>query len=259
MHTTREKIDDLERRLRDLVEGSLTHTPSSSQLEMELSDRLEKALWEGIVVQQDGNRWAPDFYQVDISHRLSLILGVDPDTCNRLSEHLLNMCKKENLSVHTPLRLRITPDLSHQTEHISVRASLSSIEFPETSAFTSEDYLVNKSIPLNAYLIVGGNRVFQLTQPVINIGRRPDNHLVIDDPRVSRVHAQLRVIRGHYNIIDLNSTGGTYVNGIRKMQSVLFPGDIISLAGLSLVFGQDGLTTQDESQGYTEPVLPNSL
>jgi pSer/pThr/pTyr-binding forkhead associated (FHA) protein len=81
--------------------------------------------------------------------------------------------------------------------------------------------------------------VFPLKKSIINIGRRLDNHLVIDDPRVSRNHSQLRAIKGRFVIFDLNSTGGTFVNGQRTSQSVLYPGDVISLAGVPLVFGQD--------------------
>jgi pSer/pThr/pTyr-binding forkhead associated (FHA) protein len=90
-----------------------------------------------------------------------------------------------------------------------------------------------------AFLIVGGTRVFPLNQAVTNIGRRLDNHLVVDDPRVSRYHAQIRYVRGRFILFDLNSTGGTYINGQRVNQSVLYPGDVISLAGLPIVFGQD--------------------
>jgi pSer/pThr/pTyr-binding forkhead associated (FHA) protein len=74
---------------------------------------------------------------------------------------------------------------------------------------------------------------------VINIGRRVDNDLVIDDERISRVHAQLRAIKGRYVLFDLDSRGGTFVNDQRIHQSVLYPGDVISLAGVPLVFGQE--------------------
>jgi pSer/pThr/pTyr-binding forkhead associated (FHA) protein len=94
-------------------------------------------------------------------------------------------------------------------------------------------------MPENAFLIVEGVKVFPLTAPVVNIGRRLDNQLIIDDPRVSRNHAQLRSIKGRYVVFDLNSTGGTFVNGQRTSQSVLYPGDVISLAGVALIFGQD--------------------
>jgi pSer/pThr/pTyr-binding forkhead associated (FHA) protein len=89
---------------------------------------------------------------------------------------------------------------------------------------------------------------------VINIGRRLDNHVVIDDPRISRNHAQIREIKGRFVIFDLNSTGGTYVNGDRINQSVLYPGDVISLAGVTLIFGQD----LPPSQQTEKPTRPNS-
>ena len=69
------------------------------------------------------------------------------------------------------------------------------------------------TVPEDAFVIVDGIRVIPLTQPVVNIGRRVENTLVIDDPRVSRTHAQLRAINGRYIIFDLNSTGGTFING----------------------------------------------
>jgi len=94
------------------------------------------------------------------------------------------------------------------------------------------------SIPEDAFVIIDGTRVIPLNQAVINIGRRIENTLVVDDPRVSRTHAQMRAINGRYIIFDLNSTGGTFVNGERVKQTVLYPGDVISLAGADLIYGQ---------------------
>ena len=62
---------------------------------------------------------------------------------------------------------------------------------------------------------------------------------VLDDPRVSRKHIEIRVIRDHFVIFDLNSSGGTYVNGQRVNQGILYPGDLISLAGVNMVFTRD--------------------
>jgi len=88
-------------------------------------------------------------------------------------------------------------------------------------------------------VIIEGVKVFPVSEPVLNIGRRMDNQLVIDDPRVSRNHAQLRIIKDRVVLFDLNSTGGTFVNGQRTSQCVLYAGDVISLAGVALIFGQD--------------------
>src|SRR5262249_8761700 len=87
----------------------------------------------------------------------------------------------------------------------------------------------DETIPESAFLMVEGVKVFPLKQVLVTIGRRLDNTLVIDDPRVSRNHAQMRAINGRYVLFDLNSTGGTFVNGQRANQTVLYPGDVISL------------------------------
>jgi len=94
------------------------------------------------------------------------------------------------------------------------------------------------AIPEEAFVLVGGVKVFPLTESVVTIGRQLGNTLVIDDPRVSRKHAQLRAINGRYVLFDLDSSGGTLINGHRATQSVLYPGDVISLAGVTLIYGQ---------------------
>ena len=108
-----------------------------------------------------------------------------------------------------------------------------------------------------AFLIVGGTKVYTIQAAVTNIGRRSDNHLIVDDPRISRYHAQVRYVRGRFIIFDLNSTGGTYVNGQRVNQSVLYPGDVISLSGLPIIFGQDS-PPPGMSKGDTAPLNPDS-
>jgi pSer/pThr/pTyr-binding forkhead associated (FHA) protein len=71
--------------------------------------------------------------------------------------------------------------------------------------------------------------------PVL-IGRDPQNDLVLDDRRVSRKHAEVRLRLGRYTLYDLQSTTGTYVNGRRVAEKVLEDGDKLSIGGLEIVF-----------------------
>ena len=82
----------------------------------------------------------------------------------------------------------------------------------------------------NAYLIVN-SEVFPIRNQLTNMGRKLDNHIVLNDPRVSRNHAQIRVMESQFILLDLNSTGGTMVNGKKVSKSVLYSGDSISLQG----------------------------
>jgi pSer/pThr/pTyr-binding forkhead associated (FHA) protein len=105
-------------------------------------------------------------------------------------------------------------------------------------------------------LIIEGRRHFPLDRTVVNVGRRLDNQLILDDPRVSRTHAQLRVREGRYVLFDLGSTSGTIVNGRRVHQHVLRPGDVITIAGTSIVYGEDPGGPPDQTPAYTPPFPP---
>jgi hypothetical protein len=89
-----------------------------------------------------------------------------------------------------------------------------------------------------AFLILNGTRTVPLDQPVMNIGRRMDNDLILEDNRVSRIHAQIRQRFGRYMLYDLGSRGGTCVNGQRVVECVLQPGDVITLGGTQLIYGE---------------------
>jgi pSer/pThr/pTyr-binding forkhead associated (FHA) protein len=108
-------------------------------------------------------------------------------------------------------------------------------------------------VPPNAFLIVN-SQVFPLDQEVINIGRSLENHLVIDDPSVSRAHAQLIAIKNHFMVFDQNSTGGTFVNGKRISRTVLNSGDIVSLAAVSMLYVEDSPGLLSKSWEQTRPL-----
>jgi len=68
------------------------------------------------------------------------------------------------------------------------------------------------------------------------IGRDPQNDITLDDRRVSRKHAEIRLRLGRYTLYDLQSTNGTYVNGRRVAEVVLADGDRLSIGGVELEF-----------------------
>lgn len=82
-------------------------------------------------------------------------------------------------------------------------------------------------------------REFPISKTLLSIGRGLDNDLVIDDPRVSRHHAQITFRHGHYLLRDLRSTNGSFVNSQSIEAVVLAPGDVVSIGGFELVFNQE--------------------
>jgi len=72
-------------------------------------------------------------------------------------------------------------------------------------------------------------------QPVVTLGRNPQNNVAADPPRepmVSDKHAEIYEERGGIFIRDLNSTNGTYINGQRiALPTLLMPGMTLRLGG----------------------------
>jgi hypothetical protein len=108
---------------------------------------------------------------------------------------------------------------------------------------------------VGAFLIVDGKRHFRLDRPLITIGRKLDNHLVLPDPHVSRRHAEIRLQGGRYMLRDLNSTSGTRVNGQLAMEHLLAPGDVVMISGISLIYGEDPTGPPGATQRYTPPSM----
>jgi ABC transport system ATP-binding/permease protein len=69
-----------------------------------------------------------------------------------------------------------------------------------------------------------------LPAKAMRIGRIPDNDVVLSDLNVSRHHAELRKsATGSYEIVDLGSHNGTFVNGQRVTSRVLTEQDLVSI------------------------------
>ena len=75
-----------------------------------------------------------------------------------------------------------------------------------------------------------------LDRDVATMGRGLDNDVVVEDRRVSRHHARLQRGPRGWEIMDLASTNGTFVNGRAVKQRPIEAGETISLGGLEMNF-----------------------
>jgi pSer/pThr/pTyr-binding forkhead associated (FHA) protein len=77
---------------------------------------------------------------------------------------------------------------------------------------------------------------FRLTGPVTAAGRHPGSDIFLDELTVSRHHAEFRLERAQFRIVDLGSLNGTYVNREPVESAVLAHGDEIQIGKFRLVF-----------------------
>jgi hypothetical protein len=80
------------------------------------------------------------------------------------------------------------------------------------------------------------NQTLSLSEEVTTIGSVAGNTVVLADPAVSRKHAGIRKVNGLYELADLGSTNGVYVNGHKIPKKTLEPGDIIRVGNTEAVF-----------------------
>lgn len=251
------QISDVEKRLQSLIEVYLIKfLPTPAYLDR-IVQRLSEVLRSQQAIQQAGS-------ETGLPSEFALI--VHPSTLAQWNQdqRLVEGLTKIFRLVIDELGMKFTaaPSLTLMTDPNIVIEDLQVRPLKNPNVAETQDMKENNEVdertPLKpAFLIVGGTKVFSIQAAVTNIGRRSDNNLIVDDPRISRYHAQVRYVRGRFIIFDLNSTGGTYVNGQRVNQSVLYPGDVISLSGLPIIFGQDS-PPPGMSKGDTAPLSPDS-
>jgi hypothetical protein len=80
------------------------------------------------------------------------------------------------------------------------------------------------------------NQTLSLSDEVTTIGSVAGNTVVLADPAVSRKHAAIRKANGIYELADLGSTNGVYVNGHKVPKKTLAPGDIVRVGNTEAVF-----------------------
>ncbi|WP_342319702.1 oxoglutarate dehydrogenase inhibitor Odhl [Corynebacterium mayonis] len=134
-----------------------------------------------------------------------------------------------------------TPE--NQVETTSVfRADL--LKEMESGAATSDTVGGADNLPEGAALLVvkrgpnAGAR-FLLDQDTTTAGRHPEADIFLDDVTVSRRHAEFRRTEGTFEVVDVGSLNGTYVNREPRNSQALSAGDEIQIGKFRLVFLAD--------------------
>ena len=77
---------------------------------------------------------------------------------------------------------------------------------------------------------------FLLDQPVTSAGRHRGSDIFLDDVTVSRRHAEFRWENDEFQVVDVGSLYGTYVNREAVDSAVLVDGDEVQIGKFRLVF-----------------------
>ena len=235
------RLSRMELRLEQWIEHAFATAFGARTDVFDLALHLARSMETGLIQPgQPGQRpLAPDTYQIYIHpDELDDLRQRQDGLDERLTRYVLSLASQNEY------RLTRTPCVSlHADADCDPR-------HPRTVALHSEDghdstkgmqavRIPQAPPPTNPNLMVTGSGAFALTIDVVNIGRMSDNDLILDDPTVSRHHAQLRRRGSEYLLFDLGSSRGTRVNGALIREHRLRSGDVIEIGRARLVYMDD--------------------
>ncbi len=253
----RSTLEQIERSLKTIIEASAGLFGHANRQE-QLARQLATALYEQLPEQLNGKTIAPDQFTIYLNPENIAIWQQSQWTewlnqviCNALQDAGYESAPRPSIQLAAeaalPIdRLRVTA--VHSADQLGSTAAMPVTADPHSRVDSAEN------LPANAYLIVQGTQTVLLDRQIFNIGRRTDNDLVLDDPHVSRTHLQIRAIRGRFVLFDLNSTGGTLVNGSPVREHLLAAGDVILIGSISLIYGEDSPAWPDDPGQSTSPI-----
>ncbi|HPS42186.1 MAG TPA: FHA domain-containing protein [Anaerolineaceae bacterium] len=253
-------LDQIERRIRSLFEASYAFTLWPDQ---------NAHLIHQICEAMQGFFEAP--FQEEVSAP-EFILYMNPITASEwkqkedwqklLAEAIRTSSAELGVHFSTPPKFTLITRNSIEASDVKVEIAEVRVPTDHTGAIglnALKPGLANHARPASgAFLIDPTEKCIALHLPVTNLGRRSNNSIVINDMRVSRSHAQIRMIQGEHVIFDTGSTGGTFVNGNRIEHHTLRPGDVISLAGYTFIYTVELNDDSREAREKTSEFKPGT-
>lgn len=247
------------------VEGTFARLFGGQIHPLEVATHVARAMEDACSQAADGTPLAPTHYRIDLHPQdLDALRTRHPAPEEELARYVEDLARQAGMILPTAPRIVLNPLPNLPPHTVRVQAFQEPAEGEDESAthqMNSEVPLPSEPFPGRCFFIIGGKRHVSLTAPTIHIGRALDNDVIIEHPRVSRHHAQLRRRYGRYVIYDLGSSGGTLVNGYPVQECVLRSGDVISLADFEIIYGEEPVSPPEEPSEETSttegiPVQP---
>ncbi|MFN2143994.1 MAG: FhaA domain-containing protein, partial [Anaerolineales bacterium] len=256
----KEILQQVETYLTSLIEGNILEIFGTADAEKKLVHQFITEMEAGSFQDESGNTIAPNYYSLNVRPDFFAEIRSNQLLLDKLARHIYDAGNQAGLQFMGKVNIAVFPDRALETGAFSVKAIVRDLNLSETTpSFNTQSPAATITTTPRAFFIVGGTKIFTIEENIITIGRQLDNDLVINQPRISRKHAQVRLIKGRHMIFDLDSSGGTFVNNKRVQQVVLHPGDVVSLAGVPLVYGHDTSSSYADTEEYLPPTSKDTL
>jgi hypothetical protein len=223
-----------EKKVEGAVNGVFARAFKGDVQPVEIAARLQRELDAEAKLMSRDKRLVPNEFSVHLSQHDHDKLAPYANTLNaELATQLRNHAREMGYTFNGPIKISFKLDSELPTGRFTVTSQAVAGITPRTGRAT--ETAINRA-PL--VLEVNGTR-HPLQPPGLLIGRGSEADLRINDPGISRRHAQIRVNaagRGlQIDIIDLDSTNGILVNGQRVHHAALQEGSRIEIGSTRML------------------------
>ena len=214
-------LRNFEKKLEQMVEGAFARAFRSGLRPVEVGRRLTREIDDSRSIGVRGNTVVANDFTVNLSQQDADEFAEVTDSMSRnLADLAREHAREEGYEFMGPIGVHFEVDPSMRVGAFSITARLR-----EGDGGAGAGSLV----------LPNGDR-FVLGETVVTIGRMPDSVITLEDPNVSRNHAEIRPQGGGFVIADLGSTNGTKINGVKVSERVLQDGDELTFGATSLRF-----------------------
>jgi len=245
-------LRNLEAKLEGLVEGAFSRAFRSQVQPVELARKLAKEMEDAKSVSLS-RTYVPNQFWVYLSpDDRAQFESYEDGLKKELSDYLLEHARSNGLALLTRPTVDLETDDRLSLGEFGIQAKLvrpaeadaeaEAVEgdFGHTMVYsTTGARRVESPRQASRALLVGENKRTVVSGDPFVIGRSRECDLVLDDPNVSRRHAELRREDGGWAVRDLGSTNGIKLNDRRSRGGRLSPGDEITLGLSRLTFEQE--------------------
>jgi hypothetical protein len=228
-------LQRFENRLEQMVSGAFAKAFRSAVQPVEIAAALQREVDNSAQILSRNRRLVPNQFHVELSPQDHERLAPYSSTLQQELTDMLREHAHEQSYVFTgPVSITFAERGDLSTGRFRVRSAALAKVTPASERSVT-DTAVRRA---NAILEVNGTK-HPLEPPGIVVGRGTDADLRINDPGVSRRHAEIRVYANErtdpdVSVVDLGSTNGMLVNGAKVEQATLDDGATIKIGNTTM-------------------------
>jgi hypothetical protein len=210
-------LQRFERRLERLVEGAFGKAFRSGLQPVEIGRRITRDMDSGRTLGVRGTV-VPNHFVVSLSAEdVERFAGFRDALVNELADAAREHARENSYHFEGAVEVTIVTDEQARRGDLHVAADI-----------------VANPMGLPATLALPDGRRIALGDAPAVIGRLPDCAVSLTDPQVSRHHAEVRRSERGFLVVDLDSTNGILVNGVRVGEWALSDGDVITVGATQI-------------------------